>query len=272
MTMRIGYVVATHPEDHSVDLVMADDGSRLIGVQVATMNGSTRTGSVDLPAVPEKSDKWDITKTTGQDMKALVAFVGRTPVVTGFLYPQINQILSKDPKLRYDRHQSDVTSSIDGDGNIQIDHPCGAYIRIGESPDREDRAGKNADANSAVDRNTGRQVHVRVSLAGQQVELTMSPNGNVKLTLNNDLDIEAGGHANITCNDATVTAAESVTLDTPDTFCKGNLTIDGKFTYKGGMLGQGGSGATARIEGDIEVLGNVQASGTITDGDGDGGA
>lgn len=192
MSLRIGYVVATHPEDHSVDVVMADDGARLVGVQVMSPNGSARTGSVDLPAVPEKRDKWDITKLTGQDQKAIVGFVGRNPVVVGFLFPQVNQILSKDPKLRFDRHQSDVTTMIDGDGNIQLTHPSGTYIRIGESPDKVDTAGKNADGSAAYDRNTDRKVNIRIGMAGGVLELTLSPTGAVSLKCDQGVDIEAG--------------------------------------------------------------------------------
>lgn len=192
--MRQGIVVATHPEDHSVDLVMVDDGARLTGVQVATSSGSTRSGTIDLPAVPEKKDKWDITRRTGQDMIALVSYVGRQPVVMGFLYPQVNQVLQKDPKMRYSRHQSDVEWMIDGDGNIQLNHPGGAYIRIGETPDKVDTAGKNADGNAKPDRNTGRKVNVRVGLAGNTVVLTMTPDGAVTFKLEQDFLIEAGGN------------------------------------------------------------------------------
>ncbi|QNJ57330.1 tail-associated endolysin [Pseudomonas phage Dolphis] len=189
----MGVVVATHPEDHSVDLVMVDDNSRLTGVQVMTPNGSSRSGSIDLPAVPEKNDKWDISQRTGQDQIAIVGYLGRNPIVTGFLYPQVNQMLSKDPKRMVGRHQSDVQWSIDGDANVQFQHPSGTYIRIGEAPDAEDTAGKNADGNSKADRNTGRKVNVRIGLAGNAVVLTMTPEGAVTFTLEKDFTIEAQG-------------------------------------------------------------------------------
>lgn len=277
MAMRKGIVVATHPEDHSVDLVMVDNGERLTGVQVMTPTGSARTGSVDLPAVPEKKDKWDITKEDGQDMHAIVDYVGRNPVVTGFLYPQINQMLFKDPKMRFNRHQSDVMSYTDGDGNFGIMHPSGAFIQVGEKPEKPELVSKNADASLEPDRNTGKKVFLRVSLAGNVAELTMTPDGTCTLKLEKDFELEAKGHANITCNDATVKAAESVTIDTPETHCTGNLTVDGKLTYKGGMAGSGGS-TTAVIEGNVRISENLQvgeninAGGSITDSDGDGGA
>lgn len=193
MAKRQGIVVATHPEDHSVDLVMTDTGERLTGVQVMTPSGSARTGTVDLPAVPEKKNKWDITERTDQEMIAVVDTIGRNPVVSGFLYPQINQVLSKDPKRRVSRHQSDVQWSIDGEGNIQLDHPSGTYIRVGEAPDQEETAGKNADGNAKSDRNTGRKVNIRIGLAGNAVVLTMTPDGAVTFTLQQDFSIEADG-------------------------------------------------------------------------------
>lgn len=197
MSLRKAIVVATHPEDHSVDLVMADDGSRLIGVPVLSGSASTRTGTVDMPAVPASRDKWDVRQRNGQDMEAMVAFMGRNPVVLGFQYPQINQVLLKDPKTRYSRHQSDVEWMIDGDGNIQLLHPGGAYVRIGETPDKVETAGKNADASAKADRNTGRKVNVRIGLAGNAVEVTMTPDGVVTFKLDSDFNVEAKGNINL---------------------------------------------------------------------------
>jgi len=92
-SIRQGIVVDTDPEDHSVDLVMLDDGSRMIGVQIVTTNGSTRSGCTNMPHCPPKSgDKWDITKRTGQDQIALVAFVRNNPLVIGYLFPQVSQM------------------------------------------------------------------------------------------------------------------------------------------------------------------------------------
>ena len=223
--MNRGIVVATHPEDHSVDVVLSD-GRRLAGVQVLTPNGSARSGTFDMPAVPPKSgDKWDVTKSNGQDQIALVEFVNEAPVVVGFLYPQVNQMTFADPKLRYQRHQSDVAWSIDGDGNIQLDHPSGTYVRIGEVPDRVDLAGKNTDKNLAADRNTGRRVNVRIGLAGGVLELTMTPDGAVSLKCAQSVSIEAGQPVTV--------KAPQVTLDTPQTHVTGDVTVDGDVVASG---------------------------------------
>lgn len=62
--------------------------------------------------------------------------------------------------------------------------------------------------------------------------------------------------------------APSVTLDTPGTTCTGDVLVKGKLTYQGGMAGSGGSGAAASIQGNVQVDGGVNASGSIMDGGG----
>ena len=196
--MKKGIVVATHPSDHSVDLVLAD-GRRMVGVQVATPNGSTRSGTFDMPAVPDKADKWDITKLTGQDQIALVDFVGDIPVVVGFLFPQISQMTFDDPKMRVTRHQSDVMSMVDGDGNMQVTHPSGAYVRMGETADAVNLGSKNTDASLAADRNTGRKLFMRVVVPGS-FDLKITPDGQLSLTLSKG---------------AVIDAPDGITLNTP---------------------------------------------------------
>lgn len=234
MSMRKGIVVEVHPSDHSVDLVMADDGSRLVGVQVMTPNGSTRTGTIDLPEIPKRKDKWDIGTPTGQDMHALVSFVGRHPVVTGFLYPQVNQMTSDDPKLRMTRHQSDVVTSIDGDGNMQMVHPSGMYMRIGDAPEKVDYAGKNSDKDLAIDRNTSSTPTVRVFMPGGKGVLTWHPSGKIEITTEDEIDIQAQGSVTVkTEADALVQAAGTATVKAPEIVLDGNATITGNLTVDG---------------------------------------
>ena len=230
MTLRHGIVVATHPEDHSVDLLLTHNGARLIGVQVQTPTGSNRAGTVDLPHVQERPNKWDITTPADQEIIALVDYVGNTPLVTGFLYPQINQMLFADPLLKITRHQSDVISHIDGRGNMEIRHPSGAYVRIGESPGSVDMSGKNFDRNLKVTRNTKRSVHLRVALAGNTVELTMTPGGDVTLKMKGDITMEAQGKMRF--------KASEMEFDTPKAHFTGEVKSDGDMIGDGVSLGK----------------------------------
>jgi len=58
-------------------------------------------------------------------------------------------------------------------------------------------------------------------------------------------------------------AADSVTLDAPNTTCTGDLTIGRSL-----IMGAGGSGATATITGNVQVNGNINATGTVMDSGG----
>lgn len=215
---RKGIVVATHPDDYSVDLVMADDGSRLVGVQVMTQNGSARTGSVDLPAVPDSPDKWDITKRNGQDMEAIVGFVGRNPVVTGFIYPQVNQMTFGDPKRAVSRHQSDVYTTIDGNGNMELAHPSGFFLRVGETPEHEDLVKKNTDGKFAPDRNLGRNLYVRLETPSGKYRVTITPDGDCKIEMKGQREIFVDKFIY-------EEAKDKITLKAPNIILDGNVFV-----------------------------------------------
>ena len=218
--LRRGIVVDTHPEDNSVDLVMSDDGSRLTGVQVLVKSGSTRSGSVDLPMVPPKGDKWDITTETEQEQIAIVGDLGQgAPVVLGFIYPQISQmgLKKEDKQVAFERHQSDVTRRIDGEANIDFQHPSGFSIRIGETPDHHVYPATDFDEKLAIDRNVERRPYLRVTSAGATINMVFSPDGAITLTCDQTIDIHAKQDITVK-TDATMTldAAGEITIKSGD--------------------------------------------------------
>lgn len=194
MVLNKGIVAAVHPTDHTVDVVLAD-GRRLTGVQVATPNGSTRTGTFDMPDVPPKGDKWDITKITGQDQIALVAWAEGIPIVVGFLYPQICQMTWDDPKKRVSRHQSDVYSTTSGQGDTEWRHPSGTYVRVAQAPSSEVLEQKDFDQKFKIDRNTDKAVHLHITLAneanGEVFTLNVDPEGEVRIWAKKEIKIES---------------------------------------------------------------------------------
>lgn len=118
-------------------------------------------------------------------------------------------------------------------------------------------------------------------------ETTVYPDGSTVdyNSATNTLTVTVSGAGNVivNCKVATVVAETSVMLDTPMTHCTGDLVVDGAFSYSGGMTGSGG-GITAVItgnvqingdlglDGDLSASGNGSFGGSVTDGDGDGGA
>ena len=73
-----------------------------------------------------------------------------------------------------------------------------------------------------------------------------------------DITVQAGGSVTIIAAGPVLVQAPSVTLDTPEATCTGNLTIAKNLAI------QGGSGGTStRITGNIEMVGNIAVEGSI---------
>lgn len=68
-----------------------------------------------------------------------------------------------------------------------------------------------------------------------------------------DLTVTGQGLVNITCVNATVTAVEKCTIDSPETLVTGNLTVQQKITGQGGMGISGGEGSVATFNGPVQV-------------------
>lgn len=256
-SLRWGRVAAIHPEDYSVDLVMTDTGDQLAGVQVLSPSASTNSGQNNLPSVatPSSGNLWDLTETTSRDVLAGVAYFGQYPIVLGFRFPQVCQMLFAELDRAINRHASDFYTSIDGQGNYEAYHPSGTYLRIGTSPDHEDLTGKDFDGQWKIAKNTASapHVHLTVANAGAPVaSIDIDPSGNITLQNNGNLTATVTGNV---VGDVTGT----VTLNAPaGTTVNGPLTVNGPFTYMQGMTGRGstaGSGSTAEIHGDTTVIG-----------------
>lgn len=232
MALRKAIVVASYPKDHACDLIMVDNYARFSGVQVLTASGSARTGSNRIPRVRDRgAEKWNISQQTGQEVMATVDFIGTSPVVTGFLYPQISQMTFDEEGLEFDRTDSDVIRYTDAEGNSGLLHPSGAYITMGTSPERRNFAGANFDKNLAVDRNTGTKPYFRIGMAGNVVELTFTPDGKVRLLAQDEIYAE--------CTQATLKASDGILLDTPMVHCTQALHVDGDITTNGSVKSDG---------------------------------
>jgi hypothetical protein len=227
-SLRWGRVSAIHPEDYSVDLVMTDDGSRLAGVQVLTPHASTNSGANCLPqpSMPASGNVWDLTETTDRDVLAGVAFFGQYPVVLGFRYPQVCQMLFADLQRAINRHPSDFYTSIDAAGNFEAYHPSGTYLRIGTSSAHEDLTGKDFDGLWKITKNTSSapHVHLTVANAGSPVaSVDIDPSGNITLQNNGNLSATVGGNV-------TATVTGNVDITSPQTTIHGPLHVTGAIT------------------------------------------
>lgn len=93
--------------------------------------------------------------------------------------------------------------------------------------------------------------------ASKDIEHVVFPDGSTVEynSASNTLTVTVAGNGNVivNCKQATVNADDSVTLNTPQTTCKGALTVEGLLTFLSGMHGYGGEGggATMAIDGDV---------------------
>lgn len=79
------------------------------------------------------------------------------------------------------------------------------------------------------------------------------------------LTVNCVGGITVVAAGSVVVKAPSVTLDTPSTICSGDVLVKGILTYEGGMSGSGGDTAAAKIQGNIQIDGDVIATGRVLD-------
>lgn len=217
-------VVGVHPEAYAVDLVYLDTGARVPLVQVLSWSASSNSGAMDLPEPSPPADAYDVRATKDRDIYACVGAVGGLPVVIGFLFPQVCQMLFEDANLKVERHASDWYTSVDADGNFEASHPSGTYFRIGTDAAHRDLTGEDFDKKWAITKNTDKAVHVHLSVAnaGDEVaSLDISPTGvitsmgsqwNHTGPMAIDGDVEINGAVDVT-GDVDVTGTVDATVD-----------------------------------------------------------
>lgn len=256
--LDIARVVETHPESHAVDIEFMADGRRVAGVQVMSHTAGTDMGLSDLSR-PERTG-YGSENSAVRDVYAVVSYFGRTPVVLGFLFPQVAQCLFPDRDRMVYRHASDVYMTIDKDGNTEVYHPSGTFLRIGTTAAHEDLTGKDYDKIWKIRRNTDKAVHVQLSVknAGSQVaSINIDPAGNIaesnignlSAVIGGSLSADVGGTASITSGGAMTLTAPTITLN-------GQTTINGPLTQ-----GKGAAGGGCTMLGPLSVTNDVVAGG-----------
>lgn len=242
--IQLGIVVAVYPQGISVDVLLPDSGSRLSNVQVMVSSGSDSSGTVDLPdpGLPADDTRWNLPGDPKRNIIAVIQSYKGNPVCTGFILPQVGQMTFDRKNFRVFRHASDLYTTIDKDGNTELYHPSGTFLRIGTAADHEDLTALDFDALWAIANNTDKKVFVNLAVAnGGQVKasLKIDPDGNVtvtsiaKLTANitGDVAVTTQGNLNATVSGTMKATANQINLNGVTIDSSGNLTSPG--TVKG---------------------------------------
>lgn len=260
--LDLGRVVATHGNSHSVDLLMMRDGRRLTGVQVMSGAASTNTGFNDIPSpdLNNQQNPFESEMSGTRDLLAVVAFYQRIPVVIGFLFPQVSQLLFDDAERMVYRHASDVYITIDKDGNTEVAHPSGTFFKIGSNPEHTDLTGKDFDKKWVIKRNKSKAVHASLvvkSGGAEKARFSMDPGGNALLKTVANVTAEVGGNLSATVSGTTsVDSSGVMELTAPTITLNGNIVLNGPLTQ-----GMGGGGGGCTMLGPVVVTNDVTAGG-----------
>jgi hypothetical protein len=264
--LRLGKVVAVHPEDESVDLVMTDDLSRVVGAQVICDFAGTDFGETGLAAPDPTGSQWDPSMSGTRDIIAVVGTVRKRFIVLGFLYPQVCQMTFAEPGMRIKRYPSDVYSMIDGLGNVEFYHPSGLYIRLSSTTAHQDLTGQDVDGNWAITKNTGTPVHMHIEQAGGKAVIDVDPSGNVSMTTQGtysingqgDVSVQTQGNASVQAQGTATVKGASIILDGPAS-CTKSLAVQETITAQGAI-----SSATDVTAGpqNISLVGHPHTSAT----------
>lgn len=227
-------VVAIHPESHSVDVVVLRTGARLAAVPVLAGMASGQTGLSDLH-LPDAAKGFDSDNTGKRDIVAVLAYYREAPFVVGFLFPQVAECLFKRDDFRVSRHASDVYTTVDAAGNIEIAHPSGAFVRIAESPAHENLTGQDYDKVWKIARNTGRAVHIHIEQAGGVASINIAPSGAVTVNTTSSVAVVATGPASVASSASIALTAPAIAL-TGVTTIGGTLAVTGDVTAGGKSL------------------------------------
>lgn len=210
-SLRLAKVVKVHHEHRAVDLVLLDNGWQLSGVQVMAPTASTCTGDLDLPEPIVAGEKWDPVLYDKRDIIAVVAETEGMAIVIGFILPQICQMNFERENFAVYRHASDVYTTIAENGDTELYHPSGTYIKIGQDPAHEDLTGKDYDGLWKL--KGAKPAQLTIVVNGGKASLSIAANGHVTLNTAQGVTVTTSKSVAVTAaQNVTVTAAQNVTV------------------------------------------------------------
>lgn len=239
--IEFGRVVAVDWKSHTVDLIMSGDGRSLQDVRVMSSSASSDSGLSDLPKPGAVDNITGLPKTNSdRSVIAVVAFYSDLPVVIGFIHPQTSQLRLKDDERMMNRHASDVYHTIDKDGNMELRHPSGLFIRIATDTAHEDLAPKSHGEKWQIKRNTDKQVHLHIEQAGGKATLDIAPDGSIAITTATTVSVDATGNATVTSGgnvEVNATGTAKVIAGGKATVKASAIDLDGGGSMKGVVTG-----------------------------------
>lgn len=141
ISLTTAKVIDIHPEKGTVDLRFAR-GQRVFGVKVLSREAGTQGGIAYLQSITHSSPARDNQGSLDgfeddghHSCYALVTFIEGAyslPVVLGYIWPPVTQMLFKEKGLKIERHsESNIYQLWDKEGNYELVSPDGSYLHLG---------------------------------------------------------------------------------------------------------------------------------------------
>lgn len=221
-TIRMARVTAVHPEGQKMEVIFLDTGDYGRDVQLMTPYGGTDFGlTTGLPAPEEEGhdfnvEQWDPNK---RHINAVIATCGSMHICLGFLYPQCTHMAftkGQDKNRLIERHTSDFVRTISDAGDMDLVHPSGAHLRIGEGPDPDVLEGQDFDGVWKLKHNKDK-ADVGITLynnsQGDITKIRLCPQGDIDIFATRNLRIRVFGSVQIDATEnVAITAGGTLTL------------------------------------------------------------
>jgi hypothetical protein len=236
--LKLAQVVYFRQGSNTADIKMLENGWPYSRVPIMCETVSSNTGRHELPQ-PSAVTESSAGKPADRVMIAVVGMISSdttgagSPVILGFLPPQNRETLFTDGRC-INRLPSDVYVSVDDDGNIEVAHPSGTYIRIGETPGHEDLTGQDFNGAWKIRRNTDKSVHLKISVGSggsEKASLHIDPDGNLTISASGTASVQAD---QVVAQATKITAtADEVDVTATTTKITGNLNVIGAISANG---------------------------------------
>jgi hypothetical protein len=226
-------VIRFLPSSNTADVVTVDNNISLLGCNIAcSMPAGFAYGTRYIPTHDDQNSEVEYVNSAG-DIYCVAAFLENdynNSAILGFLFPMQTTLSIAEYGLYIFRHESDVMWMVRGDGTMQVYHPSGSIIKIGdtdinEMTDTIDEAGlypAKTDGmyiRSAPDYNTEKETNLFIKWhAGQTIEL--NNDGNLTISTRDNasvLTMSPEGVLNVeTTSDISIKSATKATIEAPE--------------------------------------------------------
>ncbi len=193
-TIRLARVTYAHPGAQKFEAIFLDTGDYVRDVQVMTPYGGTDFGyTTGVPFPDEEGHDPNMTENDAdvRHIVAVIACLQGMNICLGYLYPQITQMAftRSDKNRLIERHPSDTYRTIADDGDMDLVHPGGAYIRMGEGESPDTLEGRDYDGVWKIKRNKDKSV--TITLASREAQMRLTPDGRILLSGATSIEAEA---------------------------------------------------------------------------------